>query len=454
MRASIAAMPQTRDNLLQGSLLRFVRRGAWEHAGRLLEKSHPADIAQVLDRLTEADRRAVFDLITDAQTRAGVLPLLEFAARADLLVGMQTESAAGILQLMETDDAAEVLRELPRGEADAILGALGARAEDIESLLLYPEGSAGSIMVPDYFALNETLTVKEAIEYLQSRGTAEASFYVYVVDDRNTLVGVLSLRQLIMQPPYTVLRECMVGDPIRVTADTDQEEVARIVARYDLLAIPVVDSRSALIGVVTVDDVIDVMRDEATEDILKLAGTTVEEVTSPGFLRGAWIRFPWLAASFVGGAVGIFLLSRYESLLSTTVQVAFFLPIILGMGGNVGSQCSMVIVRGLAAGRLELESVSRIVIHEVGTSVLLAVTFAATLGAVAAVLEYGPATFPLVVSLGMLVSMISAATVGTLLPLAFDRLGVDPAVASGPFVTTSTDIAGIAGFCLIAFALL
>lgn len=447
-------MPQTRDSLLQGSLLRFVRRGAWEHAGRLLEKSHPADIAQVLDRLTEADRRAVFDLITDPKIRAEVLPLLEFTARSDLLVGMQPESAAGILDLMDTDDAAEVLRELPRGEADEILGALGSQAEEIENLLAHADGSAGAIMVPDYFALNESITAKEAIEYLQARGTAEASFYVYVVDDRDTLVGVLSLRQLIMQPPYTVLRDCMVPDPIRVTTETDQEEVARIVARYDLLAVPVVDSRSALLGVVTVDDVIDVMRDEATEDILKLAGTTVEEVTRPGFLRGAWIRFPWLAASFVGGAAGIFLLARYESLLNTTVQIAFFLPIILGMGGNVGSQCSMVVVRGLATGRLELESMGRIVLHEVGTSILLAVTFAALLGGVAVALDYGPPTFPVVVALGMLVSMISAATVGTLLPLAFDRLGADPAVASGPFVTTSTDIAGIAGFCLVAYALL
>jgi magnesium transporter len=447
-------MPQSRDSLLQGSLLRFVRRGAWDHAGRLLEKSHPADIARVLDRLTEADRRAVFDLIRSPQVRAEVLPMLEFAARADLLVGMQPESSAGILQLMDTDDAADVLRELPRDEADAIIGSLGERADEIESLLQYPEGIAGAIMVPDYFALNENLTAKEAVEHLQSRGTAEASFYVYVVDDRGYLVGVLSLRQLIIQPPYTVLRDCMVIDPIRVTVDTDQEEVARIVARYDLLAVPVVDSRNELVGVVTVDDVIDVMRDEATEDILKLAGTTVEEVTRPGILRGAWIRFPWLAASFVGGAGGIFLLARYESLLTTTVQIAFFLPIILGMGGNVGSQCSMVVVRGLATGRLELDTVPRIILHEVGTSVLLAVTFAATLGGVAAVLGYGPRAFPLVVALGMFISMLTAATVGTLLPLIFDRLGADPAVASGPFVTTSTDVAGIAGFCLVAFWLL
>jgi magnesium transporter len=447
-------MPQSRDSMLQGSLLRFVRRGAWEHAGRLLDKSHPADIAGVLDRLTEADRRSVFDLIQTPETRAEVLPLLEFAARADLLVGAQPEAAAGILKLMDADDAALVLRELPREEADQIISCLGAAAEDIESLLQYPSDSAGAIMMPDYFALDENLTAKEAIDRLQQSGGTEPSFYVYVVDDRNYLVGVLSLRQLIMQSPYTVLRECMVIDPIRVATDTDQEEVARIVGRYDLLAVPVVDSSNALVGVVTVDDVIDVMRDEATEDILKLAGTTVEEVTSPGVLRGAWIRFPWLAASFVGGGFGIYLLGRFENLLTTTVQVAFFLPIILGMGGNVGSQCSMVVVRGLATGRIEVSQVGRIIAHEVGTSILLAATFAGTLALLAVVLGYGPARFPVVVGLGMAASMVIAAMVGTLVPLILSRAGADPAVASGPFVTTSIDIAGIASFCLVAYGLL
>jgi magnesium transporter len=162
-----------------------------------------------------------------------------------------------------------------------------------------------------------------------------------------------------------------------------------MVARYDLLALPVVDHSSCLVGVITVDDVIDVMREEATEDILKLAGTTVEEVTSPGLLRGAWIRFPWLAASFVGGFLGILLLSRFENLLDAFVHVAFFLPIILGMGGNVGSQCSMVVVRGIATGRLDISSIGRIIGHEVGTSVLLAVTFAFVLGSGAVLLGFG-----------------------------------------------------------------
>jgi magnesium transporter len=447
-------MPDRAQKMLQDSLLRCVRRGAWEHAGRLLEKSHPADIAEVLDRLTDADRRSVFDRIHSPQIRAEVLALLEFAGGATLLSGLSPEAAGSILQHVSSDDAALLLRELPRELADAVLASMGEQAADVEALLDYAEDTAGAIMSPDAFALPEQLTAKEAIERLQAGERSEASFYVYVVDEREQLVGVLSLRQLILQPPYTALSDCMVPDPIRVTADMDQEEVARIVARYDLLAVPVVDPTNRLVGVVTVDDVIDVLREEATEDLLKLAGTTVEEVTSPTPLRGAWIRFPWLAASFVGGGLGVLLLDRFEPVLTATVQLAFFLPVILGMGGNIASQCSMVVVRGLATGRLELSSIWRIVGHEIGISVLLAVAFAGALGTVAMLLGYGPRNFPIVVSVGMFASMMIAALTGTALPLLFTRFGFDPAVASGPFVTTSVDVFGILAFCGVAALLL
>jgi magnesium transporter len=440
--------------ILQTSLLRLVRRGAWGHARKLLEKSHPADLAHVLDRLTAADRKAVFDLIGSDDIRAEVLSLLEFAARADLLADLDPGAAARLLLSMSPDDAALILRELPQEHADEIVEQMGDRGENVQSLLLHPEDTAGAIMTVDFFALPEELTVKEAVERLQQKGEAEASFYVYVVDDRNHLVGVLSLRQLIMQPPYTLLRDCMVSEPLRVGTDTDQEEVARIVARYDLLAVPVVNPNNQLMGVVTVDDVIDVMREEATEDILKLAGTTVEEVASPGVFRGAWIRFPWLVASFVGGIGAVAIVKSFEGMLSTAVQLAFFMPIILGMGGNVGNQCAMVVVRGLATGRLDLSSIGRVVRHELGTALLLGVFFAVGLAAIAVLLGLSPSRLPVVVGVGIFTSILIAATLGTFLPLLFDRIGVDPAIASGPFVTTSADVLGLLSFFLIAFQLL
>jgi magnesium transporter len=440
--------------LLQNSLLRLVRRGAWGHARKFLDKSHSAEIAYVLDRLTPADRKAVFDLISADEIRAEVLSLLEFTGSTDLLAGLDPAVAARLLVYMSPDDAALILRELPREHADEILEHMGESAEGVESLLGYPEDTAGAIMTPECFALSEDLTVKEAIERLQQKGEAEASFYVYVVDDRNHLVGVLSLRQIIMQPPYTLLRDCMVTDPVRVTADTDQEEVSRIVARYDLLAVPVVNPNNQLAGVVTVDDVIDVMREEATEDILKMAGTTVEEVSSPGVFRGAWIRFPWLIASFFGGLVAVAILGQFEGLLQKWVKLAFFMPIILGMGGNVGNQCAMVVVRGLATGRIDLSSLGRIARYEIGTALLLGVAFAVGLGLFATVLGYAEPRFPVVVGIGIFASIIIAAALGTFIPLFFHRMSIDPAIASGPLVTTSADVMGIAGFFLVAYLLL
>ena len=447
-------MDDRRSTLLQASLLRLVRRGAWEGARRLIEKSHPADVARVLDRLTEADRKQAFDLIRGADARSEVVAHLEFGARAELLGELDPAGAARIVRAMPVDDAAETLRELTSEQSDEILAELGESGGEIESLLGYPASTAGAIMSPEFLALSDTSTVEEAIETLRKKRDVDPSFYVYVVDDRDHLVGVLSLRQLIVQSSQTLLRDCMMQEPIRVSDAADQEEVAKMVARYDLLALPIVDAGNKLLGVVTVDDVIDVMQEEATEDILKMAGTTVEETAFPGVLRGSWIRFPWLAASFVGGIGGLALLSWFQGLLEQTVALIFFLPLILAMGGNVGNQCAMVVVRGLATGRIDRDEVLRVISHELGTGLLLASVFGVTLAVFAAVAEFGTALFPLAVGLGIGGAMLIASLVGTSLPFLFRRIGVDPAVAAGPFVTTAVDVLGIGVLFLVVELLL
>jgi magnesium transporter len=447
-------MAERPASVLQASIVRFVRRGAWGHAGRLLEKSHPGEIAEVLDRLTPGDRKAVFDLIRSDAVRGEVLALVQFADWAGLVRGLEAPALARIVAQMSPDDAAELLRELPREQADAVLQALGERAEDVESLLGYAEQTAGALMSTEFFALEESLSVKEAIERIQQLDRPDASFYVYVTTEGQQLVGVLSLRQLIIQSPHKQLRDFMTTDPIRVRTDADQEEVSRIVSRYDLLAVPVVDNTNRLLGVVTVDDVIDVMRDEATEDILKLAGTTLEETTFPGPLRAARIRLPWLTAAFAGGFLGIWLLSRFEGVLEKAVQISFFMPTVLGMGGNVANQCAMIVVRGLATGRLGLSQLGRIITHEIGTGALLASAFGAVLLAAVWWMELGSPELPRVVALGLFASMFMASGIGTLLPLLFRKLGVDPAVASGPFITTSIDVLGILTYFSIAWSLL
>lgn len=447
-------MAEHRNRLFRDSLFRLVRRGAWAHVARLLERARPADIAELLDRLTETDRSAVFHQIPSDDVRAEVLALLEFVEGAHLVAALEAGAAARLVSRMAPDEAAALLREIPRQSSDEILGALGDGAEEIESLLGYTDETAGAIMSTEYVALPEAMTVRGAIDHLQARSATEASFYVYVIDDRGSLVGVLSLRQLIVQSADKHLRDFMVPDPIRVSTDTDQELVARQVARYDLLAIPVVDLHNLLVGVVTVDDVIDVLREEATEDILKMAGTTVEEVSSPHPLRSAWIRSPWLAAAFVGELGGIFLLGNFQNVLAQTVQLAFFLPIVLAMGGNVGSQCAMLMVRGLATGRLEPGSLGPVIARQLATSLILAAGFGVILAGLAVALGYGPRVLPVVVGMGISASILMAAGIGTMLPPLLARLGADPAVASGPFVTTSIDIVGIGVFFSVAQILL
>jgi magnesium transporter len=367
---------------------------------------------------------------------------------------LEPAALARIVAQMSPDDAAELLRELPREQADQVLQALGERAEGVESLLGYAEQTAGALMSTEFFALEENLSVKEAIERIQQLDRPDASFYVYVTTEGQQLVGVLSLRQLIVQAPHKQLRDFMTTDPIRVRTDADQEEVSRVVSRYDLLAVPVVDNTNRLLGVVTVDDVIDVMREEATEDILKLAGTTLEETTFPGPLRAAWIRLPWLVAAFCGGFLGIWLLSRFQVVLEKALQISFFMPTVLGMGGNVANQCAMIVVRGLATGRLSLSQIGRIVTHELSSGLLLASAFGLVLFVAAHFMGLSSPDLPAVIALGLFSSMFMAAGIGTLLPLGFRKLGIDPAVASGPFITTSIDVLGILTFFSIAWALL
>jgi magnesium transporter len=383
-----------------------------------------------------------------------VLAQVQFADGAELARDLQPAALARMVAQMSPDDAAELLRELPREQADQVLQALGERAEGVESLLGYAEQTAGALMSTEFFALEESLTVKEAIERIQQLERPDASFYVYVTSEGQQLVGVLSLRQLIVQSPHKQLRDFMTPDPIRVRTDADQEEVSRVVSRYDLLAVPVVDNTNRLLGVVTVDDVIDVMREEATEDILKLAGTTLEETTFPGPLRAARIRLPWLVAAFCCSLTGIWLLSRFEGVLVKALQVSFFLPTVLGMGGNVANQCAMIVVRGLATGRLGLGQLGRILSHEFGTAMLLASIFGVVLFAAVWWMGLASAELPRVVALGLFASMLISAGIGTLLPMLFRRFGIDPAVASGPLITSSMDVLGILTYFSLAWALL
>jgi magnesium transporter len=308
-------------------------------------------------------------------------------------------------------------------------------------------------MSPDFFALAAATTGNEAIQALQATDDIEMAFYIYVVNEPGHLVGVVSLRALVIHPPTTPLHEMMVTDVISATVETDQEEVARLAARYNLLAIPVVNDANRLVGIVTIDDVVDVIREEATEDILKMAGADESAYEGLSIFRNFRIRAPWLFATWLGGLAASILIGQFEAQLQATVALAAFIPIVLGMGGNVGIQTATIIVRGLATGHVSSNVGWEYVWRETGIGILLGGLYGILLALYALVVYtdmVGVGSLALTVGVSILASMASSATVGAVTPLVFNRFNIDPAVATGPVVTTSVDVLGILVYFMTA----
>jgi magnesium transporter len=444
--------PQRRIDVVLDSVRRLLRIGATANLFNLLQKQHPADLAGVFSELPERDRKAAFNIVVERSPKLAMEAVSELGpeAAAQLLADRPAEEIAKLIQEIPSDDAAALVDYLPEDLSSAVLDLMRPKESgQVENLLEYPEKTAGRIMNPNVFALSEDLTVGEGIVELQSARDVEMVFYLYIVDSRRHLVGVTSLRRLLLVSPETPLKRIMTPDVISVRFDTDQEEAARLVASYNLLAIPVVDEENKLVGVITVDDVIDVLKDEATEDIYRLAGVTADErvFTPPG--ESLTKRLPWLAVNLVTAFVTATVVSLFENTIDQVVALAVFMPIVAGMGGNAGMQTLTVIVRGIALGELTWGNTRKALVKEaiVGLGNGLAL---GALGAVVVFLMKGNPVLGGVLGLAMVINMFIAATAGTLIPLGLRAMKVDPALASSVFITTFTDIAGFASFLGLA----
>jgi magnesium transporter len=448
-------MQTDRNKILVESIKRLLRRGATTHLSNIVNKTHAADLSVVFRSLSLTQQRKLFSIITDIEQKGILFSELDEDSFLDLIEGIQLEDVVEILEQMPNDDVADLLGRLPEEKSDAILEKMQkAESEEVEVLLRYEDDTAGGIMVPDFIALAEDTTAKEAIESLQKEHSdVEMPFYLYVVDDYGKLVGVSSLRQLVLVPPETPLKNFMVTDVFSVQTDMDQEEVAKIVARYDILAVPVVDENNRLVGIVTVDDVIDIFRREATEDILKMAGAGEEFVETKSILKSTRIRLPWLFASCVGGIIAFFIIGKFEGTLHKVAALAAFIPVIMGMGGNIGTQSSTIVVRGLATGRLHIRDLWSVVFKELSIGVILGLVYGLLIGSVAQV-RYSIEALAISVCFAVVSSMSVAALVGSLVPMGFARINIDPAVATGPFVTTAIDIISVFFYFMIATTLL
>src|SRR5512134_763080 len=351
---------QTKSDIVLQSVQKLLRRGAITNLSKMLGRMHPADVAKIVTHLSsQKEKREVFELVRGEGKRGQVLSELEGDSIQQVLADLPPSDIAWLLKDLGPDDMAYILGFLPEERGKEILTLMKTEdSTEVADILKYPKDTAGGIMTTEFFSLPEDATAQEAIRRLQQATDAEMVFYIYVTDKEDRLVGVLSLRQLLTVPPATPLKNLMTRDLISVAVDMDQEEVSRQVASYNLLAIPVVEKDGKLVGIITVDDVVDVIREEATEDMLKMAGAIEEEAVSrSSSITAARVRLPWLFTNLIGSLLSGFILWVFRYTIQEVVAIVSFIPVIAAMGGNVGLQSSTLIIRGLATGLIELTDV-------------------------------------------------------------------------------------------------
>ena len=446
--------PHRRIDVLFDSVKRLQRMGATANLLNLLQKQHPARLAEVFGGLPDRDRGTVFNTLLEGDPHLAMAALseLEPEVAAPLLIGRPADELARLFQEIPSDDAAAVIDALPAELSASVLELMRRKDSDqVQHLLEYADRTAGRIMNPEVFALPEDLTAGEAIAALQTSRDVEMVFYLYVVDERRHLVGVVSLRRLLLVPPETALNRIMTTDLMSASVNTDQEQVADLVASYNLLAVPVVDDENKLVGIITVDDVIDVIKDEATEDIYRMAGLGGDEHVFTPAREALGKRLPWLGINLVTAILAAFVVQMFQETIEQVVALAAFMTIVASMGGNAATQTLTVIVRGIALGDLTWGNSRRALLKEatigLGNGMILGVV-----GAGVAWLVVGNPYFGGILALAMVINLLVAAVAATLIPISLRALKIDPALASSVFITTLTDMFGF--FAILGLATL
>lgn len=428
-----------------------------------LRAQHPADIAEALEQLTHPEALGVFNWLDNARA-AEVLDEIDPDLVRYLLDNAPPGRIADLLDRLPMDDAAEVVSEATPEQAEELLADLSVRAPEdaaeVRELLSYADHTAGRLMTDKFVRLPRTISVEEAFRAVRSADPeVETLSDLYVVDtegERERLVGVLSLRDLVRASPEQRIGQIMTPDPVTVTVDTDQEEVARLISKYDFLALPVLDRDSLLAGIVTVDDVVDVLVEEQTEDVLKLGAVAASEspYLATGVLANVRARFGWLLLLFVASMFTGQVSRHFEGLVEQVVVLAAFIPLLIGTGGNAGAQAVMTVTRALALGEVRFEDWLRVLWRELRTGLVLGGLLAVVGYLYIAFVWREGARLGLVIGYSLIAIVIWANVVGSLLPIAAKRMGLDPAVMSAPFITTLVDATGLFLYFTIARALL
>jgi len=423
-----------------------------------VDNLYPSEFAELTEYLTMEQVVELVRLLKDDERVALFLSELNRDLQNGIMSALGKEKASDILEVMDVDDAADFLGEMAPHESRELLELMPKEeAEEIEELLRYEENTAGSIMTSDFVALPEDLTAEEAIKKIRELAPeAEMIYYVYIIDKREKLVGVISLRDLIVADPQAKISEIMEENVISVLDTEDQETAAKIIADYDFLALPVVNKKGMLVGMITVDDIIDVMENEVTEDIHKMVGSSSEVyedklIKANSFIR-ARSRISWLLICMIGGVLAGSVIRFFSNTLQNIVALAFFIPVIIDMGGNVGTQSATITVRALATGQLRMDELWQNIWAETRVGLLIGLFTGVILSAVALIWQNN-IVVGAAIGLSMCITIIISAAMGTLLPLIFTKVGVDPAVSSGPLITTIIDIGGLSIYFSVSILL-
>ncbi len=413
---------------------------------------HPADIAEILSYLDDEQAAELLRKLAAYKAAAAPLGEMEPEESAEILDQLSRDEAIVILRRMDPDDAVDLLAALPVDVQRSFLAQMHAKeAKVLSDLLAYSPDTAGGLMSPEVVALPLDMTAAEAIGELRRRSAeVETIYYAYVVDDNHSLQGVLALRDLALSPPTTRLAELLLKDVITISVDTDVEEVGLIFDKYNYIALPVVDGTGKLLGIITVDDVIDVIRKEATEDFLKFSGIAGgdEEPLSPPAVA-VRKRLPWMAANIIFNLLAVTIIAGFENTLAQVVILAAFLPMITDMGGNIGIQAIGVAIRGLALGKVSFHDLWRVLRKEVVVGLLNGLLLGLQIGVIAYFWK-GNIYLGVVITVAMWINVLLAGVIGTAIPFIFNRWGKDPAMMSGAFLTTITDATGLFVFLGLA----
>ena len=407
---------------------------------KLIDELRPADVADLIELLDPEERLFIFDLL-DPDGAGDVLIEIEAPFQGRILSGLDNQAISEIVQELDSDDAADLVGDLPLERAREIIGSLQEDvSRELEKLLPYPEDTAGGIMALEFVAVLASATVQETIDTLRKkREDVENVYHVFVVDTAGRLAGVVSLKDLVLAEPTARVAEIMNPEVISVHVSRDQEEVAHLFKKYDLISIPVVDDSTRLVGRITHDDIIDVIEDEVDEDIARMAGVISADIVDESTARISRSRLPWLVAGLFGGILAALVINQFEASLEEVLALSFFFPVIMAMGGNTGTQASTVAVRGLATGDIRMVNIGKRLWLEMKVAFFNGIICGVLLGAIVGT-WLSNYVLGGIVALALVLIIVISGSIGAAIPIALKRIRVDPALATGPFVTTTNDL--------------